>query len=75
MLHGHIVGSHEGATVSERSTINSGLPHDYLHENLIKLLSAAVQQEAAVMVVSSALRAHIISRHPLCFTGFLLGLI
>lgn len=25
----------------ERGTINSGLPHDYLHENLISLFSAA----------------------------------
>lgn len=41
MLHGHNAGSHEGATVSERSTINSGLPHDYLHENLISLFSVA----------------------------------
>lgn len=29
--------------MSDRSTINSGLPHDYLHENLISLFSAAME--------------------------------
>lgn len=41
MLRGRNVGSHEGASMLERGTINSGLPHYYLHENLISLFSAA----------------------------------
>lgn len=40
MLHGHNAGSQEGVTVLKQSTINSGLPYNYLHENLISLFSA-----------------------------------
>lgn len=43
VLRGHNAGSQEGATVSKGSTINSGLPHNYLHENLISLFYAAAE--------------------------------
>lgn len=46
VLHGHNAGSHEGATVSKRRTINSGLPHNYLHENLISLFSATKESSS-----------------------------
>lgn len=55
MLHGHNASSHEGATVSDRSTINSGLPHHYRHENLINLFSG--EQLLAVFIACGCISA------------------
>lgn len=60
MLHGRDAGSHEGATVLDTSTISNGLPHHYLHENLISRFSG--EQLLAVFITCGCISAH--PHHP-----------